>query len=163
MPFELRPRPHPPLEPEGEYLQRVWTRSVYPLARQMGVPITLPPVSPQPYSGLAFEGYQLARERGLGNEYNWRVLTAFFREGLDIGDPTVLTRLAVEVGLDGGEFESALRERRYRERHREALLHAYREAAITAVPTFVIGKLRLQGLQSRQTLEEAIEAAGSAP
>ena len=42
MPFELRPEPHPTLRPEGDYLQRAWQQSVYPLARQMGVPITLP-------------------------------------------------------------------------------------------------------------------------
>ena len=36
MPFELRPYPHPTLRPEGEYLQRAWSQSVYPLARQMG-------------------------------------------------------------------------------------------------------------------------------
>ena len=37
MPFELRPEPHPTLRPEGEYLQRAWSQSVYPIARQMGV------------------------------------------------------------------------------------------------------------------------------
>lgn len=58
MPFELRPEPHPSLRPEGDYLQRAWQDSVYPIARQMGVPIQLPPVSPQPHSHLAFEGFQ---------------------------------------------------------------------------------------------------------
>src|SRR3954470_14572125 len=64
MPFELRPEPHPTLRPEGDYLQRAWSQSVYPLARQMGVPITLPPVSPQPHTHLAFEGYQYSRAEG---------------------------------------------------------------------------------------------------
>src|SRR3954452_1586745 len=99
MPFELRPEPNPTLRPEGEYLQRAWSQSVYPLARRMGVPIALPPVSPQPHTHLAFEGYQYARGHGKGNEYNHRVLEAFFREGLDIGDVGVLARLAGEVGL----------------------------------------------------------------
>ncbi|HEV3255395.1 MAG TPA: hypothetical protein VG013_00815, partial [Gemmataceae bacterium] len=49
--------PHPTLRPEGDYLQRAWQQSVYPLARQMGVPIKLPPVSPQPHTHLAFEGW----------------------------------------------------------------------------------------------------------
>jgi predicted DsbA family dithiol-disulfide isomerase len=31
MPFELRPEPHPTLRPEGDYLQRAWQQSVYPL------------------------------------------------------------------------------------------------------------------------------------
>jgi predicted DsbA family dithiol-disulfide isomerase len=61
VPFELRPEPHPTLRPEGDYLQRAWRQSVYPIARRMGVPINLPPVSPPPHTHLAFEGYQYAK------------------------------------------------------------------------------------------------------
>src|SRR5437764_1388084 len=113
MPFELRPEPHPSLRPEGEYLQKAWSQSVYPIARHMGVPIALPAVSPQPHTHLAFEGYQYSKERGRGNDYNDRVLEAFFVEGQDIGDINVLAKLAGEVGLDEREFEDALRTRKY--------------------------------------------------
>jgi predicted DsbA family dithiol-disulfide isomerase len=133
MPFELRPEPHPTLRPEGDYLQRAWQQSVYPLARRMGVPITLPKVSPQPHTHQAFEGYQYAKEQGKGNEYNHRVLQAFFVEGQDIGSIDVLTRLAGEVGLNGNEFEEALRTRK------------------------LIGDRTLTGLQDRVTLKDMIE------
>src|SRR5215475_2943161 len=103
MPFELRPEPHPTLRPDGDYLQRAWQQSVYPIARRMGVPIKLPEVSPQPHTHLAFEGYQYAREHGKGNDYNDRVLESFFVEGRDIGDIDVLAKLAGEVGLDPEE------------------------------------------------------------
>src|SRR3954469_6859657 len=156
MPFELRPEPHETLRPEGDYLQRAWRQSVYPIARRMGVPITLPAVSPQPHSHLAFEGFQYARERGRGNAYNQRVLEAFFREGRDIGDIGVLATLAGEVGLDEQEFEEALKTRKYRAAHRRALRHAYEEAGVTGVPMFVIGDRVLTGLQDRETLEAAI-------
>lgn len=157
MPFELRPEPNPTLRPEGEYLRRAWLQSVYPLAHRMGVPIVLPPVSPQPHTHLAFEGYQFAREHGKGNEYNVRVLEAFFRDGLDIGRIDVLTNLAGEVGLDESGFEDALRTRRYREAHRRALRHAYEEVGVSGVPMFVIGGHVLTGLQDRETLEAAID------
>jgi predicted DsbA family dithiol-disulfide isomerase len=157
MPFELRPYPNPTLRPEGDYLQRAWQQSVYPIARRMGVPIKLPTVSPQPHAHLAFEGFQFAKEHGKGNEYNHRVLTAFFLESKDIGDIDVLTKLAGEVGLDEEEFETALRTRRYKEAHREALCHAYEEAGITGVPMFVIGDQVLTGLQDRETLEAVLE------
>src|SRR5262245_30023460 len=157
MPFELRPWLQPTLRPEGDYLQGAWKNSVYPLARRLGVPITLPAVSPQPHTHLAFEGYQYARERGKGSEYNARVLEAFFRDGQDIVDADVLARLAADVGLDGADFREALRTRRYAEAHRRALHHAYREAGVTSVPTFGIGDRVLVGLQDRQTLERVIE------
>ena len=157
MPFELRPYPNETLRPEGEYLQRAWKNSVYPIARQMGVPIKLPTVSPQPHTHLAFEGYQFAREHGKGNEYNHRVLTAFFVESQDIGNIAVLSRLAGEVGLDEREFEGALKSRKYREIHQRALRHAYEEAGVTGVPMFVIGSRTLTGLQDKQTLAAVIE------
>jgi predicted DsbA family dithiol-disulfide isomerase len=159
MPFELRPYPTETLRPEGDYLQRAWRQSVYPIARRMGVPINLPAVSPQPHTHLAFEGFQYAREHGKGNEYNHRVLEAFFVEGGDIGDIGVLANLAGEVGLAEPEFGEALRARTYRDAHRRAIRHAYEEAGVTGVPTFVIGDRVLTGLQDRETLETAINEA----
>jgi predicted DsbA family dithiol-disulfide isomerase len=158
MPFELRPEPHPTLRPEGDYLQQAWSQRVYPVARRMGVPIRLPTVSPQPHTHLAFEGYQFAREHGKENEYNHRVLEAFFVESQDIGDLGVLAKLAGEVGLNEKEFEEALRTRKYREVHQQALRHAYDEAGVTGVPMFVIGDRTLTGLQDKETLEAAIKA-----
>lgn len=165
MPFELRPYPNETLRPEGDYLRRAWQQSVYPIARRMGVPIRLPAVSPQPHTHLAFEGFQYAREHGKGNDYNHRVLEAFFVESRDIGDIGVLTRLAGAAGLNEKEFEEALRTRKYREAHERALRHAYQEAGVTGVPMFVIGDRVLTGLQGRETLEAVIEeglAAGRA-
>jgi predicted DsbA family dithiol-disulfide isomerase len=157
MPFELRPEPHPTLRPEGDYLRRAWQQSVYPLAQRMGVPIKLPTVSPQPHTHLAFEGFQYAREHGKGNEYNLRMLEAFFVEDRDIGDIRVLTKLAGEVGLDEEEFAEALRSRKYRGAHQQALRHAYEEAGVTGVPMFVIGDQVLTGLHDRARLEAVIE------
>jgi predicted DsbA family dithiol-disulfide isomerase len=156
LPCELRPEPHPTLRPEGDYLQRAWQQSVYPTARGVGVPISLPPVSPQPHTHLAFEGYQYAREHGRGNDYNRRVLEASFVEGRDIGRVDVLAKLAGEVGLNEKEFGEALRTRKYQEAHQKALRHAYELAGVTGVPMFVIGERVLTGLQGREPLETVI-------
>jgi predicted DsbA family dithiol-disulfide isomerase len=157
MPFELRPYPHPTLRPEGEYLQRAWAQSVYPMAEAMGVSIVLPEISPQPHTHLAFEGYQYAREHGQGTAYNHRVLEAFFRDGQDIGQVEVLTRLAGEVGLDQAGFAQALRSRRYREAHQRVLRHAQHEVGVSGVPLFVIGRQTLSGVQDCATLAAVID------
>jgi predicted DsbA family dithiol-disulfide isomerase len=157
MPFELRPYPQPTLRPEGDYLQRAWSRAVYPLAEKMGVSIVLPAVSPQPYTHLAFEGYQFAKELGKGNEYSHRVLAAFFREGQDIGSPSVLSKLAAEIGLNEKDFADALCSRRYREAHQRALQRGREEYDIEAVPAFCIGRQRLTGLQSKERLAAVID------
>jgi predicted DsbA family dithiol-disulfide isomerase len=55
------------------------------------------------------------------------------------------------------EFGEALRTRKYRDAHQEALRHAYEEAGVIGVPMFVIGSQVLTGLQGRETLEAVIE------
>lgn len=157
MPFELRPYPNPTLEPDGEYLQTAWANSVYPMAERMGVKMVLPKVSPQPHTHLAFEGYQYAKEHGKGNDYNHRMFTAFFQEEQDIGDINVLTKLAGEIGLNQADFKAAIQTGKYKEAHQKALHHAYHEANITAVPTFVIGERVLRGLYSQDTLQKVID------
>ncbi|WP_019853346.1 DsbA family oxidoreductase [Actinopolyspora mortivallis] len=159
-PFELRPYPERTLRPEDEYLPAIWQRAVYPMARRKNVDITLPTISPQPYSGTAFEGYQYALERGVGQLYNDRVLRAFFQRDLDIGDVEVLTGLAEEVGLDGAEFRRALDERRHAATHRAALEHA-RQLRITSVPTMIIGEHRIEGVPDRQRLRAALSETRS--
>jgi len=159
MPFELRPSPQPTLRPEEDYLQTAWASSVYPMAERMGIRIVLPRVSPQPYTHLAFEGLQYAKEKGSGHDYSGRVLRAFFQEEQDIGDSEVLTQLVEEVGLNKVEFKAALETRQYKEAHQTALYHTHKEAGISAVPTFVIEGQRLQGLQSKETLERVIDFA----
>jgi predicted DsbA family dithiol-disulfide isomerase len=157
MPFELRPYPNETLRPEGEYLQTTWKQSVYPIAKRFGVEIVLPRVSPQPYTHLAFEGYQYAKEKGKGIEYNDRIFRAFFQEEQDIGDIEVLTTLAGEIGLDEKEYREALETRKYKEAHQKALDHAYNEAKITGVPTLIIGEQKVVGLRSKEALEQIIE------
>jgi predicted DsbA family dithiol-disulfide isomerase len=155
MPFELRSEPTPTLLPEGEYLQTTWQRSVYPMAEALGVNIVLPKVSPQPYTHLPFEGYQYAKERGLGEEYTHRMFTAFFQDELDIGDVEVLTKLAVEVGLDEKEFREAVESRRYKQAHQQALKMAS-QIGINAVPSFIIGNKLVRGLLRKEDLERLI-------
>ncbi|MDX5423631.1 MAG: DsbA family oxidoreductase [Hymenobacteraceae bacterium] len=157
MPFELRPYPNPTLKPEGDYLQNTWANSVYPMAEELGIEIVLPKVSPQPYTHLAFEGYQYAKEQGLGKAYTHRMFTAFFQDEEDIGEVEVLTRLAKETGLDAGEFRQALEARRYKEEHQKALRHAYEEVGVQAVPTFIIGNKIIRGLLREQDLRRLIK------
>jgi len=154
-PFELRPQPHPTLRPEDDYLPRVWRSSVYPMAEQLGVPITLPSVSPQPYTHLAFEGALFARAHQRAEAYHAAVLTAFFQQDRDIGRPDVLTEIAAQVDLEAKDFATALAERRYAEAHR-AELAATRSSGVRAVPTIDIGSWRFEGVPSAGQLRSGL-------
>ena len=155
-PFELRPEPTPTPRPEGDYLQRTWQQVVYPMAERMGVPIVLPAVSPQPYSRPAFEGFQYAAEHGLGQRWTERVFRAFFVQQRDIGSLDVLADVATELGLDADGLRSALASGQYVETHRKALVRA-RDLDVTAVPTFIIGDRRLEGMPTAESLRRLLD------
>lgn len=154
-PYELRPCPNPTLRPEDDYLPRVWRNSVYPMAKRLGVPITLPTISPQPYTHLAFEGAQYAGAHGRAEDYHKAVLRAFFQSNRDIGRPEVLADIAAQVGLDASDFAAALAERRYAENHRAELARSY-AAGVRAVPTVDIGGDRFEGVPDRGALRDAL-------
>jgi predicted DsbA family dithiol-disulfide isomerase len=155
--FELRPEPVPTLRPEDPYLPAIWSRSVYPLADRLGVPIRLPSISPQPRTAKAFELLVMAQDKGLDHPYSMRVLRAFFQEDRDIGDPEILIALAAEAGLNAGEARQVLESGAYTERHREALRHAREDMAITSVPTIVVGDRVFRGTPPLDALRQAID------
>ncbi len=156
MPFELRPEPTPTLLPEGDYLQNTWKNSVYPMAAELGVEIVLPSVSPQPYTHLAFEGYQYAKEHGKGAAYTHRMFTAFFQEEQDLGKIEVLTQLAGELELDTNAFREALESRKYKDKHQQELRKSA-QLGIHAVPTFIIGNKMIPGLPHEEGLARLID------
>jgi predicted DsbA family dithiol-disulfide isomerase len=156
MPFELRPHPAPTLRPEDDYLPAIWARSVYPMARRMGVDITLPTVSPQPYTRLAFEGYQYAAGHGKGAEYTPRVLRAFFQEDRNIGRLDVLADIASELGLDAGEFTEVLTAGTYTATHQEALRTAKAHRVFVAPTIIVGGRHRIEGVPTEAQIRKAV-------
>lgn len=158
---ELRPRPAPTLRPEDPYLPDIWRRAVYPMARRHEVPMRLPTISPQPRTELAFRGALYALDQGRADVYHRRVMTAFFRENLDIGDRAVLTRLAEKVGLDPAAYAAALDDEGYAERHRQALTESARQN-ITVVPTIIIGSRRIEGVVTESVLHRALHEASAA-
>lgn len=153
----MRPEPVPTLDPNGEYLRRVWHGSVYPLAARLGVTMRLPPV--QPRSRLAHQAAHWARSLGKFDEYNAAVFRAFFERGEDIGETEVLLRLAADTGLDPSGLRGALEAREFE----PGVLADEREAeelGVGGVPAFVADRRQaLSGVQPLERLRELVEQA----
>ncbi|MDO5065845.1 MAG: DsbA family protein [Propionibacteriaceae bacterium] len=162
-PFELRPAPVPTLRPEDDYLPRVWREVVLPMASRVGIPVSLPTISPQPRSEQAFLILQLAREQGRATAWTDMVFKAFFQEDKDIGSPQVLADIAVSVGLNHDEVMAALGSQTRRQQHRANLRYARDEVGITAVPGIVVAGHLLQGVPDIARLQEAVDAAVARP
>ena len=106
--FELRPEPQPTLEPNGEYLRSTWARSVYPMAAERGMQLTLPPV--QPRSRRAMEAAACARAQGRFDAMHAALFQDFFEEGRDIGEIEVLIDIGARAGVDAAALRSALQD-----------------------------------------------------
>jgi predicted DsbA family dithiol-disulfide isomerase len=134
--FELRPEPEPTLDPNAEYLHRVWNQSVYPMAQERGLHMMkLPPV--QPRSRKAHEAAEYAREMGLLDAMNHALFKAFFQDGRDLADLEVLVDIGRSVGLD----EDGLREALDSGRHAERVLEdeqLARQIGISGVPALIV-------------------------
>jgi predicted DsbA family dithiol-disulfide isomerase len=157
--FELRPEPVPTLDPDGEYLHRVWNASVYPMARERGMNLKLPPV--QPRSRKAFEAAAFAHERGAFDAVHEALFRAFFEKGRDLADVEVLAGVAAEAGLEADELREALASGRYTPQVLEDQRHAQR-LGVTGVPAMLFHgaderKVLINGAQSYAALKRQVD------
>jgi predicted DsbA family dithiol-disulfide isomerase len=159
--FELRPEPNPTLDPNGEYLNTTWARSVYPMAAQRGMHLKLPPV--QPRSRRALEAALFAEAHGRFPQMHEALFRAFFEQGRDIGSIDVLLEIAGENGLDAGALRDALDHSRYTAQvlDDEQIAHSL---GITGVPIMLLrtadapwqDAIPIRGAVPYETLEPAI-------
>lgn len=98
-----------------------------------------------------FDAHQLlhlAADCGIQGTVKERLLRAYFTEGEDIGDRSVLGRLGAEAGLDADEVRQVLDEQRYADAVRADESEASR-LGVSAVPFFVVDrKYGIAGAQS---------------
>ena len=153
--FELRPEPVPTLDPKGDYLQRAWTTSVYPLAESLGIKMSLPPV--QPRTRLAHQAAHWARSQGRFDDYHKEIFRAFFERGDDIGDIDVLAGVAIELELDSNSLRRALNAREFEESVLEDESAGAR-LGVTGVPAFIANRrATLAGVRPVEHLKQLIE------
>jgi predicted DsbA family dithiol-disulfide isomerase len=114
-----------------------------------------------------FDGHRLlhlaATEYGLPvqHELKERLLAAHFSDGVDVGDQTALTEVAVAAGLDRARVVAYLASDEGRTEVAAELAEA-RELGINSVPTFVIdGTWAIQGAQETSTFLRALEQAAA--
>ncbi len=108
-------------------------------------------------SRLALIAAEFAREQGRLQPVHEAIFSAYFSQGLDIGDIDVLSDVVRQAGLDAEAFKNAARGSTYVSRLQAAQLEAAR-AGVTGVPTFVIaGKRTIVGAQPLDVFRKALK------
>ncbi len=158
--FELRPEPVPMIDPNSEYLRRVWSDSVSPLAERLGVTINFPPVKPR--TRLTHQAAHWARAQGRFEDYHDEIFRAFFERGDDIGEADVLIALALRLKLESDSLRQALTSHEFE----ASVLSDEDEAArlgVRGVPAFVANRrAALSGVQPVENLIKLIESVRDA-
>jgi 2-hydroxychromene-2-carboxylate isomerase len=101
-------------------------------ARQMGIPMRMPPA--HPFNPLA--ALRLIIAAGSDRRAAGTVLDAVFREGRDVADPAVIAALARELGV--ADLQAALEDSTVKQRLRDNTAWASARG-VFGVPTLVIG------------------------
>jgi len=113
-------------------------------------------------SGNSFDAHRLthlAAAHGRQDAMKERLFRAYLTEGEVIGDPAVLERLGLEVGLPEDELRELLAGDRYAAEVREDEQLAA-SLAITAVPFFVVDRaIAASGAQPPELLRDLLERA----
>lgn len=153
--YELRPAPGPTLEPDGAYLHRVWNASVYPMAREVGLNLRLPPV--QPYSRAALEAAEHAKSVGRFEPFHHAMFRAFFEDGRDISRNEVICDVARSAGMDADATIAAIRAGT----HGATIDAARREAGmlgIQGVPGVFVSAGTARRVATHPTVEALLDA-----
>jgi predicted DsbA family dithiol-disulfide isomerase len=144
------------VDPEAMF-QRIETA-----ARTSGIPREFSRVRRTPDTVPAHTLLRHARGRGTQAALADALFAAYFLEGQDVGNPAVLTDLAVTHGFERAEVETLLRDASGLQTTREEADAAAREG-VTGVPYFVFGgRFAFSGAQSPDMFRAAIERAVAA-
>ena len=157
--FELRPDPVPLPNPNDEYRQMMWVKSIYPMAGRLGVKMRMP--SRATRTRLAHEAAAWARSAGIGEPMNDALFRAYFERSEDIGDPEVLVRLAADIQGGTGDAQS-LRESLSRHDHLPAVLADEQLAGqygLSGVPAFICSGKGLVGVQDVDSLARLVSGS----
>jgi predicted DsbA family dithiol-disulfide isomerase len=164
LPFDLHPEypPHgvPRKTLEGRY-GRGFLDHVGKMIEDAGFRHAPPPTAPRSLKALQLG--ELARDEGLHGEVHHRLFTAYWSDGLDIGDLDVLTVIATEAGLDPEPTRAALESDGAIDRVRQAS-GAAQKVGVDAVPAWLFDKeLLVLGAQPHEILDNVMAKLGHDP
>ncbi|MBD3255060.1 MAG: thioredoxin domain-containing protein, partial [Candidatus Lokiarchaeota archaeon] len=164
-PLEIEWRPfeiHPEIPKEGTYINQLpfppgymdrVMMNMQRLAAEDGISLYF--AEKLPNSRLALYISEYAKEKGKFDDFHKLVFNAYWKEGRDIGNLSVLLDLAEKAGLDGNQIKKYLKSDKTQKKMSKHLVEI-RKLGITGVPAFIIGDKLILGAQPYDIFEEVI-------
>ena len=157
LPFDLHPEYPPEGIPIAELHRRYGIEGRDPLVDRFaaaGLEYNRPEIVPN--TKLALRLTELARERGLHEQFHNRLMDAYWSEATNVGDADELRRLAAEVGIEADDVERVIADdSAYLEVVQGSTLQA-QSVGINAIPAFVLDRrLLVLGAQPLEVFRQA--------
>jgi predicted DsbA family dithiol-disulfide isomerase len=162
-PFQLNPQMPAEGMPRSEYVQRKFGRSgteVYARVSQagktVGIDFAFDRIERQPNTLAPHALVALADQHGKQDEVVDALFNAYFLEGRDLTDATVLAEVVTDAGLPRDAVEACLADDRARDIAAREDEQA-REMGVSGVPFFIFnGRYVVSGAHEPQTLLQAM-------
>ena len=127
-------------------------------ATEAGLTMRRAPITPN--TRLAFEASEFAKDEGLFEQFHDVCYEAFWEEGVNLGDLSVLQMLGERVGLDAQKMKDSLDTAKYTAQ----AVTQYEEAlglGIRGIPSFIMGKYLFSGAQPYEVFKNVAEKVQS--
>ena len=165
-PFELNPQMAPEGEDVGEHLARKYGSTPEQMAqnreaiRERGASVGFTfNMDKRARIYNTFDAHRLlhwAETQGKQRELKHALLSAYFTDGRDVSDRSVLAEVAGTVGLDAAETRRVLDEGRYAEEVREQE-RFYQAQGVRAVPSVIVNdRYLIQGGQPPEVFAQSL-------
>lgn len=156
--FYLRPDIPPegnvrPLR-EGEKIGGSLTGHIGDAADEAGLTMRRAPLTPN--TRMAFEASEFAKDKGLFEQFHRVCYSAFWEDGVDLGQLSVLQQLGEQVGLNASEMKDILDTGRYTSQAQEQYDEAL-SIGVSGIPSFIIGRYFFSGAQPYELFKKVAE------
>jgi len=139
---------------EGAEPGSILTGNIGESAVDVGLTMRRAPLTPN--TRLAFEASEFAKDKDLFEPFHKVCYRAFWEEGVNLGDISVLQQLGEQVGLDPQEMKDRLDTGHYTAQAQTQ----YKEAislGINGIPSFIIGRYFFSGAQPYELFKQVAE------
>jgi len=123
-------------------------------AIEAGLTMRRAPLTPN--TRLSFEASEFAKDKGLFEPFHRACYRAFWEDGVNLGQISVLQQLGEQVGLDAQEMKDRLDAGHYaaqaQAQYEEAL-----SIGVNGIPSFIIGRYFFSGAQPYELFKQVAE------